>query len=297
MEKIKGLTIEKLDFTLNKKGDFLVFEGPFLSHFYDDNGSDYLMLWVDKDSKYNRWLLFKTEPIKLYQYLMKENSLRKLFEISNYEIVYFIDIDNYGNFKKLTLTIKDNIPKDYLPQNKSFFDERFAENYGIYLKDELSKTLQNTNSEVISTITKLKPNLEGKSKYIRILAENNIRNTSSEILTLSLTRLAVEIHYEKFKSNEYQHLMSIHNSAYTNPIHLDIYFNELNRLVVGNTKIINPRFLDISVVLEKLIISTIEIVKKNPKRFDTTFNIWKNDILSNPHIPENISSKLNNFKI
>ncbi len=296
MERIKGLKLEKLDFNLNKKGDFLYFEGPFLSHFYDDEGTDYLMLWVDNDSKYNRWLLFKTETLKLYKYLTKSYSLKKLLEVSNYEIVYFIDIDNDANFKKITLSIKDNIPKDYLPNIKSYFEIDYAEEYGLILKNELSKTfLQETNQEIISSISKLKT--DDKEMCQNIFIDNNIRNTNHDILTLKSTELAIKIHYELYKNNDFQHLISIHSLAYTNPLKLDLYFTELNRVLGSIYQSKHNSSSNITIILEQLTENTLQIVRGNPNKFLPIFKLWKKDVLSNPNISENIINKFNDLEI
>lgn len=120
MLQISGELIPSLPFkNLKKVADLVEFEGPILSHFTDDNNEEILFYWVDYNQDYNRWLVISVPKKSLYQYLLKEISLRTLF--GNQGECYTVDIDTniqYCNITKLDLL---NLPIKYLPEETAYF--------------------------------------------------------------------------------------------------------------------------------------------------------------------------------
>lgn len=303
MESIKGFKIKKLDFELIKRGDLISFGSPLLSHFYDENGSNYLMSWIDCNDKYNRWLLFNIEQFDLFQYFSKEKSLKDLIKNTS-EIIYFLDFDNDINIKSLTVTSKKLIPKGYLPEEDSYFEDEIATKYALNLKNEILNVYKNYNLRNIKSKIRNYKKHKDDPIFIDILDKRNIRNTINEVLTLKASELPLQIlddYYKEF--NSFNHLIHKARLAYDNPFELDSYFIELDNILktkVYSTQVtihqnsntnkrviknaisspgliiksnINPRN-----VFGQLVKCTDIIVSKEPQKYGVKYAIWKEDI-------------------
>lgn len=105
---------------IKKVKDIIEYDGPILSHFKDENGSDILFYWVDFNEKTNRWLVWKVSDKILNQYLNKEKDLKQVLFDDIDNNVYLIDIDKDINWvTKIKLSKKD-IPLDYIPEDDSY---------------------------------------------------------------------------------------------------------------------------------------------------------------------------------
>ncbi|MBI2281086.1 MAG: hypothetical protein HYU68_10420 [Bacteroidetes bacterium] len=130
---LQGIRIKNLPFNLTKKGDILAHEGPILSHFVSDNGSDYLMFWVDQDKESNRWLLFFVSSENLKRYFNTVITLRELVLYNQKDFVYFIDIDSNVDYKNIIRKAVKDFPMEYAPDERSFFNSDFATDYRVDL--------------------------------------------------------------------------------------------------------------------------------------------------------------------
>ena len=94
-----------------------------LSHFYDSHGNDYLFYWIDFHENQNRWLCIKVSKDNLYYYLNDGISLRELiFVKTDNTYLFIINQDNDGLFIDGFIVMPDEIPKDYLPDESSYYD-------------------------------------------------------------------------------------------------------------------------------------------------------------------------------
>lgn len=137
----------KENLNLTKKGDLIYHEGPLLSHFVDDENSDYLFKWCDNDDTTHTWLVIKTNV--LLAHFKKEISFLDL--IKNANKLWLIKLDDDLNLcYEETIKFKQ-IDKDYLPSVSAFYDEN---RYDKYCKD-LQFKLQYEEYEFIISVVKL----------------------------------------------------------------------------------------------------------------------------------------------
>lgn len=128
---LQGIRIKNLPFNIRKKGNIFAHDGPILSHFVSDDGSDYFMFWVDQDKVSNRWLLFFVSKENLKRYFNAAMSLRELVFLNQKDFVYFIDIDSNVDYKNIIRKAVKDFPMEYAPGERSFFNPDFATDYRI----------------------------------------------------------------------------------------------------------------------------------------------------------------------
>lgn len=288
---IKGTKINKLPFELNKRGDLISFEGPLLSHFFDENGKNYLLNWIDNDDHYNRWLLFEISQIELYDFFNEKKSLRNLIKGSE-EIIYFLDIDNEINFNKIILSSKSDIPNEYLPDRDSFYDDLLSTKYAKNLKNEINDTFSDSNiKDIKRKIKNFNSHLDDVN-FISVLNQRNIINSWKEIHQLRSSYLPLLILHELFgdsHSKGLKHLIHRHNHAYTNPFEYNSYFYELENLL--NTKVNHSseqfifRFHSSDEynmkTIDKLYSVVFDILSRDPHKFRPQINLWKESLVKN----------------
>jgi hypothetical protein len=171
MENIKAYEIEgkELSKILRRIGDLINLDGPMLSLFIDEKNQDlYLFDWVDSDSDFNRWLIYKVSLKNIQDFLEKKISYKKLFLNSVGEF-YYTDIHKS---KLLALNIRciSGIPDRYKPNSDTFFDETD------------SKNLKNIN-ELISNLPVIERlNYDKENKYRLV---NNISTAQNHYVGLS----------------------------------------------------------------------------------------------------------------
>ncbi|MCT3758327.1 hypothetical protein HZQ19_01255 [Elizabethkingia anophelis] len=286
MENIKGTKLTKLPFELNKRGDLIAFEAPLLSHFYDENGKNYLLNWLDSNDIVNRWLLFEIQQIDLFDYFSQKKSLRNLIKESE-EIVYFIDIDDNINYNQIILSNKNDIPNNYLPEKDSFFEEFIATKYANSLKNE---TIEIYNKYDLR-------NIKGKVKhfnshmhdvyFMSTLNQRKINTSFKEVFQLKSSYLPLVIlnHYLGDSHNEgLKHLISKHNLAYTNPFEYDSYFIELEHVLASITisslhQNSHPQFLTHNhKTVDRLYSMVIGLISQNPKKYKKEIILWKDSL-------------------
>jgi hypothetical protein len=122
MEKIKETYLPTNSLPkLVKIRDLIYFDGPLLTHFESVYKENFLFYWVDTDSNFNRWLIFRTSISHLDEYLKKEKSLFELISDENNGNLYKVDIDD--NLKQHNLSIVEfsNLPESYLPEKNSYY--------------------------------------------------------------------------------------------------------------------------------------------------------------------------------
>jgi hypothetical protein len=138
MNKLSSIEIDKLDFIPIKQGDLLYHEGPLLSVFKDALSDNfYLYKWSDCDDKAHRWLVFKVSVKGLKSFFDGQISIRHLILAQPFS--YFLDLDNQLEPVNIALVASANIPKNYLPEEDSYFDALDFESYALILQKELKE--------------------------------------------------------------------------------------------------------------------------------------------------------------
>ena len=82
MERLNGKNIEMLEFqsSLLRIVDVVNFEGPLLTLFQDITTNNlYLFDWVDRDTLFNRWIVYHCKPDTLNQFIKSKISHYDLF--------------------------------------------------------------------------------------------------------------------------------------------------------------------------------------------------------------------------
>ena len=122
MNKIEGFPIE-FDFSKFRCiSDLIYFDGPFLSHYVSEKGDDYLFYWVDRDDKFNRWIVVRVSLPTLQQYIARQIPLKDIIANPNDGYVYVMDVDNDLNYQNIHLVQPSCLPSDYLPAEDSIYE-------------------------------------------------------------------------------------------------------------------------------------------------------------------------------
>lgn len=252
MNEVSGTSIGSLPFkNLKKVRDLIEYEGPILSHFVDEHGRNYLFYWVDVDSKYNRWLVWKISELQLYNYLFGIISLREALLEPDKDFIYVIDIDSNLNYDNIKLVNVEDLIPIYLPEEESFFHsdkladyqeliEKFKPNeYLSYLrKNSIYFTLEPRNLNFSTTVS-------------AIDASNFLKKVASSFLGF--------IEYDFF--NTYKDSIS------------DV--TKINRIIRQFKEILSPRVVDLQYHSFKVALSadTIQSVDQN------IYKKWQSEIL------------------
>lgn len=104
--------------------DLIYFDGPLLSTYKKEDGSLFLILWVDNTATDNRWCVIPVEDEALTSFLDKEITLRDV--INKTENVIFKDLYSEGNElleRQVKKVLVKDIPEEYMPTNESYFYE------------------------------------------------------------------------------------------------------------------------------------------------------------------------------
>lgn len=171
MENLIFNSDKKLDTTnFVRVGDLVHFEGPLLSLFEDVNSGHFFIFdWVDRNQKYNRWLIYRVSPKSLWQFLCGKISHLEVFKNKPSNDVYFSDIDyqskTFSPYNTCKITV---LPENYLPNNDNFFDSSDC-NAFEKIKSAIIRSLSRQKSEneysQLYSIGILKNNY-GKSIYL-----------------------------------------------------------------------------------------------------------------------------------
>jgi hypothetical protein len=131
MEILKSKINGDLNFqnSLVRIVDVVNFDGPLLTLFeHKENKHIYLLDWINRNSEFNRWLLFETKPNVLDKFVKGTISHYDLF-MSEDSNGYFVDIDTHLNWSNCQIFQKKNLPSNYLPKKDVFFDEYDCPNF------------------------------------------------------------------------------------------------------------------------------------------------------------------------
>ena len=155
MKNIEGYVLP-FDITkLKLRTNLIEFDGPLLSLYYSEGGDYYLFYWVDRDERFNRWIILRVGINSLIRYLRQETTLYQIITNSADNFVRVADIDGKGEINMIKCITSDMLPSDYLPEEDSYFtfdhkqkllDEVSMETYGI----DIPKSDRNTFAIIAS---------------------------------------------------------------------------------------------------------------------------------------------------
>lgn len=131
METLKSNILDefKLKNSLNRIVDVVNFEGPLLTLYKDINNRYlYLLDWVDRDSAFNRWLIYRCNSITLDKFIQGKISHQELF-LSDENYCYVVDIDKNYIWNNSQEINKRNLPPNYIPVEDAFFEEADCPNF------------------------------------------------------------------------------------------------------------------------------------------------------------------------
>lgn len=133
--------IKSLEFKFIKKGDLIYQDGPILSHFVNNLNQDYFFYLVDCDDRFNKWMVFPVTKNELLEFFNKKLSLLTIISNVYTGFVYLIDINDDIQYENIFTCNIDEIEKDYLPNEESFFYEENYESYYLELKKSVGEFL------------------------------------------------------------------------------------------------------------------------------------------------------------
>ena len=166
METLKGKIIDNilLQNLFVRIVDIVNFEGPLLTLFENINKRHlYLFDWVDKDSQFNRWLVYRCNPTILHKFINEKISHFDLFH-SDELYCFKVDIDKNLNWNNLQEIEKNDMPSSYHPSKEDFFEKCDCPN--LYkLEQYVNQALASLRQENL---------IIHSNSYKQVLIENSI---------------------------------------------------------------------------------------------------------------------------
>jgi hypothetical protein len=214
---------------LNRIGDLINFEGPILSLFEDVSTRHlYVFDWVDRDQRFNRWLVYRVIAKDLLPYLQGKLSYLDLFKSSVDKRYYFTDIGhNFGNgHYDLCEIIK--LPPKYFPNEDDYFDRTnctYYEKITFFVIERL-KNQKQENEYIVSSNSLNRLNVKYKSQAIG-LTYQHLRKKARHGVLMSLARKHKRIKEELH--NRFIHNRGINTISKSEQIQ-KIYKNDYSRI-------------------------------------------------------------------
>lgn len=115
--------------------DLVYYDGPFVSLYRRDKGSDAIFFWVDSVLGSNRWASVEVGRVDLEQYLQGNLSLREILDKS--VECYIFNVGPRGRKTKFRKLSSKEFPKEYLPDDDSYLYEEIATDEALRLLGEL----------------------------------------------------------------------------------------------------------------------------------------------------------------
>lgn len=118
MLQLTGQSLTTLPVTgLTKVKDLERHDGPLLSHFRSDRGSDYLYYWCDCDAKLARWMVLRVEEQDILRLIERDRTLDEVIPSACLDdVAYFVDV--YNQRQTITMVALADIPREYRPGNE-----------------------------------------------------------------------------------------------------------------------------------------------------------------------------------
>lgn len=170
-------------FTWN--ADLIAFDGPLLSLFKSEYGTDALFAWLDCDARKNRWGIVDVSRDTLKGYLEQSLSLLDVFKKSTSVVVFDSSSGaRKGNIKR---TQWSQLPKEYLPDADSFLLPEISTLAAVNLAAEQSAKYQiklagELYIEDLASIPKLYQQLYSFHYGLEHLTRPAIRSTIASLI-------------------------------------------------------------------------------------------------------------------
>jgi hypothetical protein len=171
MEKLlaKPYKETSLGTNLNRIGDLVNFEGPILSLFEDVRTRHlYIFDWVDRDQRFNRWLIYRVMAKDLLSYLQVKLSYLDLFKSSVDKRYYFTDIGYSLGSGQCDLFEITEVPSKYFPNQDDYFDRincTYYEKITFFVIERL-KNQKQENEYIVSSNSLNRLTVKYKSRVI-----------------------------------------------------------------------------------------------------------------------------------
>ncbi|MFJ5509209.1 hypothetical protein [Pectobacterium jejuense] len=141
MIKLKGKPISTGDMPkFNWYADLIDFDGPLLSLFKGERNTDALYMWVDNDTRRNRWCIIPVNRITLNDYLQKKTSLKEVV-LSAKKVIFFNMSEGVNGLTKRSCieVARDDFPADYFPDEDAYLSDMIATPEAVRLRDEITE--------------------------------------------------------------------------------------------------------------------------------------------------------------
>lgn len=102
--------------------DLIEYEGPLLSLYHVENRRLFIEMWVEKKGVSHRWLLFRTTDEQLRGYFGRRVSLREMLAESRLVLTFLRGVKGRRQVRHVSF----QEIAEYLPDEESFFEPRFA---------------------------------------------------------------------------------------------------------------------------------------------------------------------------
>lgn len=270
----KAVRLNALGIELFKGGDIYYFEGPYLSHFVDERGMDYMMSWVDLDGAVNRWLLFSIEPEFLNRYFSQKSSLRETIEASITGSIYIVDLDSQGTYQNIWILRTEDLPPEYRPKENSFFDPVHSEKYSFELA-KLNKMRLTADRE--SMVRKISDKLFNNDRlFTNSIYSVNLRcftdpSKIDEIAIGQTLTVPLMIHYHHKSDLRIKNLLSATSLRIYERNDFDKYLSTVYQVIVNETL---PKRYNTQAVLKEIFQCTAAIVRERPEVYGRFYNGW-----------------------
>jgi len=138
MIKQDGIQLPEFPFKELKLFHHILFhDEPFLSHVQDEDGVNYLGLWVDNNEDAHRWVVFRVQPIDLKGYLDGKIPLRNLVLSTSNDFIFLTDMVN-GNYVNTIMLKPSHLVADYIPEPELFYLMNIPKKYTEFFKQTLT---------------------------------------------------------------------------------------------------------------------------------------------------------------
>lgn len=190
MIKLKGKPINSGDMPkYNWYADLIDFDGPLLSLFKGERNTDALYMWVDNDTRRNRWCIIPVDRTTLNNYLQKKTSLKDVV-VSAKKVIFFNMFEGVNGLTKRSCieVSKDDFPADYLPDEDAFLSDLIATPEAVRLRDEITENyMLGIDNELytddLSTIPYIFQQLYSFHYALEHLAVDSVKNRVVSLLS------------------------------------------------------------------------------------------------------------------
>ncbi|HHR5849467.1 TPA: hypothetical protein ACS7XE_003698 [Providencia alcalifaciens] len=142
MLKLEGSLIKSDDLPKYEwYADLVYFDGPLISLFKGEKNTDAIYMWVDNDSRRNRWCIIPVNRDTLNNYIRKEIALKDVISLT--ESVVFFNISEGVNGiirRSFTQVNINDFPPEYLPDDDSFLSDLIATPEAVKIREDVTES-------------------------------------------------------------------------------------------------------------------------------------------------------------